>query len=245
MSDPKRIQLSRARGWRLPANTVKVDRTTEFGNPYRIGEPLDGKTARRWGWEISPAGRKLVCEDATEAVKRFKHALQWDEAVHDHVRERLKGKDLACWCALDAPCHADVLIWLANADPAEIRAINDAFDAELMAKCKWGLRGRRMKPPGKTTLTRMQQTAMLEAERIEITQGFWVKDGRISGPEPYQVERRDDFVGMVRLIDAINSDQDLLERLKRRMAALAAENVPAPVAPESEDGADDGNEASD
>jgi hypothetical protein len=134
---PKRIQLSRAAGWRLPKNTVKVDRSTLFGNPYRIGEPLDAKASRRWGWQISPAGRKIVCEDAAETVKRFKHALQWDEAIHDHVREKLKGRDLACWCAPDSPCHADVLLWLANADTAEIRAINEDFDAEIMAKADW------------------------------------------------------------------------------------------------------------
>lgn len=102
-----------------------------------------------------------------------------------------------------------------------------------------------MKPPGKTTLIRMQRTAMLEAERIEITQDYWVKDGRISVPEPHLVERRDDLAGMVRLIDAINSDQDLLDRLKRRMAALAAETAAAP-APETptEDDAADGSEVS-
>jgi hypothetical protein len=95
--------------------------------------------------------------------------------------------------------------------------------------------GAAVKPPGKTTLVRMQRTAMLEAERIEITQDYWVKDGRISEPEPHLVERRDDFAGMVRLIDAINSDQDLLERLKRRMAALAADECAG--AAEDEDGA--------
>ncbi|MCK1693709.1 hypothetical protein [Bradyrhizobium sp. 144] len=102
-----------------------------------------------------------------------------------------------------------------------------------------------MKPPGKTTLARMQRTAMLEAERIEITQDYWVKDGRISAPEPHLVERRDDFAGMVRMIDAINSDQDLLDRLKPRMAALAVDNAPATPAPDGEDGAADTGEASD
>lgn len=97
-----------------------------------------------------------------------------------------------------------------------------------------------MKPPGKTTLARMQLTAMLEAERIQITQDYWVKDGRISEPEPHLVARRDDYAGMVRLIDAINSDQDLLDRLKRRMAALAADTAAAAVPAAIEDGdADD------
>jgi hypothetical protein len=26
----------------------------------------------------------------------------------------LRGKNLACWCPLDQPCHADVLLDLAN-----------------------------------------------------------------------------------------------------------------------------------
>lgn len=130
----KRIQLSRAKGWRLPANTVKVDRSTNFGNPYVIGEPMDMKMVRRWGWNISPAGQKLVCEDASEAVRHFKHALQWDEAIHDWVREKLGGKDLACWCALDQPCHADVLLNIANSTKADIRALNDAIDKRIMAR---------------------------------------------------------------------------------------------------------------
>lgn len=32
----------------------------------------------------------------------------------DQVREALAGKNLACWCPLDQPCHADVLLELAN-----------------------------------------------------------------------------------------------------------------------------------
>ncbi len=129
---PKRIQLSRAKGWRLPANAAKVDRSTSFGNPYCVGETISMKMVRRWGWEISPAGRKIVCEDAGEAVRRFEHALQWDEAIHDHVRTELGGKDLACWCDLDQPCHATVLLRIANSDKAEIRKANDAADAKIL-----------------------------------------------------------------------------------------------------------------
>jgi hypothetical protein len=130
---PNRIQLSRAKGWRLPTNTVKVDRTTNYGNPYVIGDKMDMKMVRRWGWNISPEGQKIVCEDATMAVRRFEHALQWDEAIHDWVREKLGGKDLACWCAPGEPCHADVLLRIANATKADIRAQNDATDAKIMA----------------------------------------------------------------------------------------------------------------
>lgn len=128
MAEPKRIQLSRSAGWRMPHNAVKVDRSTMWGNPYRIGEVIDMKMARRWGWAISPAGRKLVCEDASEAVRRFGHALHWDEAIHDYVRDQLKGRDLACWCALDAPCHADWLLAIANDSAEQIRSLHDAID---------------------------------------------------------------------------------------------------------------------
>lgn len=130
---PKRIQLSREKGWRLPANAVKVDRTTVFGNPYRIGEPVDMKQVRRWGWEISPEGRKIVCEDAQAAVGRFAHCLFWDAAIHDFVRQELKGKDLACWCAIGSLCHGDTLLVLANSDPADVRAMQDLIDHRILS----------------------------------------------------------------------------------------------------------------
>lgn len=78
-----------------------------------------------------------------------------------------------------------------------------------------------MNPPGTTTLTRMQHTAELEAERIEIVQDFWVKEGRIKEPMPDQIARRDDFAGIVRLIDLIQSDQAILDRLEKRKKDMA------------------------
>jgi hypothetical protein len=90
-----------------------------------------------------------------------------------------------------------------------------------------------MNPPGKTTLARMQRTAMLEAERIEISQDHWVREGRIEQPLPHMVEDRDDYAGIVRLIDLIMSDQVLLERLQERMAKASL--VPAaPIAAEDD-----------
>jgi hypothetical protein len=79
-----------------------------------------------------------------------------------------------------------------------------------------------MKPPGKTSLFRMQQAAFLEAERIEISQDARVREKLIKEPMPSQVALRDDFAGIVRLIDVIMSDQTLLDTLERRMKAIAA-----------------------
>lgn len=122
-----------ARACGIPDNVFSMDSRTNFGNPYVIGDKMDMKMVRRWGWNISPEGQKIVCEDATMAVRRFAHALQWDEAIHDWVREKLGGKDLACWCRPDEPCHADVLLAIANSKKSDVRAMNDAADARIMA----------------------------------------------------------------------------------------------------------------
>ena len=87
-----------------------------------------------------------------------------------------------------------------------------------------------MNPPGKTTLERMQRTAQIEAERIEISQDARVRAGMLKEPMPQQVEARDDFAGIVRLIDAITSDQMIMDRLKERMRGAAAARRAVPAA---------------
>lgn len=79
-----------------------------------------------------------------------------------------------------------------------------------------------MNPPGKTTLSRMQRTAYLEAERIEISQDGRIRCGMQKDPLPGEVEKRDDFAGIVRLIDAIESDALIKETLTRRVREQAA-----------------------
>jgi hypothetical protein len=88
---PVRVRLSRAKGWRMPPNTVKVDRTTKWGNPYVAGR--DGDRAR--------------CVALYRKLQKFGAEI-----------EELRGKNLACWCPLDQPCHADLLLALANRRPS-------------------------------------------------------------------------------------------------------------------------------
>lgn len=76
-----------------------------------------------------------------------------------------------------------------------------------------------MKPPAKSTLFRMQQTAQLAAETIEIAQDARVRAGELKEPLSDQVKKRDDFIGIVRLIDAILSDKVVIDRLKERLSA--------------------------
>ncbi|MCX5569646.1 DUF4326 domain-containing protein [Kaistia nematophila] len=111
---PIRVQLSRRKGWRMPFNTVKVDRATGYGNPFVVGE---------WPGQAFAdymAGDPTV-RDAEHAVALYrklliKHAAKSDDTVDALLK--LRGKNLACWCRLDQPCHADVLLELANREVA-------------------------------------------------------------------------------------------------------------------------------
>src|SRR5690606_3378888 len=42
----ERVQLRRSKGWRMPPNTVKVDRTTKWGNPFVVGRAGGAYTAK-------------------------------------------------------------------------------------------------------------------------------------------------------------------------------------------------------
>lgn len=99
---PKRIQVHRTAGWRKPQAAVYVGRPTVWGNPWRVGGKAHGALGPK------------------EAVAEYERALTsgtlTDRAglpLMDRLGE-LRGKDLACWCDLDQPCHADVLLRYAN-----------------------------------------------------------------------------------------------------------------------------------
>jgi hypothetical protein len=97
MTGPVRVQLSRAKGWKMPPNTVSVARPTVFGNHYRVNG--DG------------------IPDQATAVRLYRHWLTTTESgtrAAESIRSLLRGKNLACWCPLGSPCHADVLLEVAN-----------------------------------------------------------------------------------------------------------------------------------
>lgn len=75
-----------------------------------------------------------------------------------------------------------------------------------------------MKPPGTTTLARMRLTAGSAAGDIERMQDHLVDIGVQPSPAETAIARRDDFHGIVRLIDEILHDNDLkrvvLEKLR-------------------------------
>lgn len=103
------MQLRRAKGWRMPANTVKVDRTTPFGNPFSVKEyGHDRAVALHRAWL---SGRTIGKELSKELLQRRKAVLE--------ALPTLRGKNLACWCSLPEHgepdnCHAALLLELAN-----------------------------------------------------------------------------------------------------------------------------------
>ena len=114
MTAPRRIQLSRKKGWRKPEGTVVVARPGPFGNPFTVKD-----------------AEEADCRDPhNTVVMAFRDWLNgnpWACGCLDDYEARrqtilarlpeLRGKNLACWCPLDQPCHADVLLELANREP--------------------------------------------------------------------------------------------------------------------------------
>lgn len=102
---PKRIQLRRTRGWRLPAGAIVVTRSTPWGNPFSVaaGDQDVVEMYRQW-IGLSPWLRDQI----TTGSRTFDR--WW---VRMHLTE-LVGRDLACFCDPLAACHADVLLDLAN-----------------------------------------------------------------------------------------------------------------------------------
>lgn len=108
---PTRIQLRRTKGWRKPEGAIVVARPSDYGNPYRIGETAVLIYSDLPDYFVTDTD--VVITPAL-AVALFRAYLDQRPARRDQIRTELAGHDLACWCPLDQPCHADVLLELAN-----------------------------------------------------------------------------------------------------------------------------------
>jgi len=89
---PKRIQLKRTKGWKMPVGAVIVTRPGFWGNPFT--QPTK--------------------EAAADLYRTWITGNSISAKAHQERLHELRGKDLACFCPLDQPCHADVLLKLAN-----------------------------------------------------------------------------------------------------------------------------------
>lgn len=138
MTKPRRIRLSRLKGWRLPPGAVIVSRPSIWGNPWEPGDPglfhwprdhHRGSVCSEWMMN------EVTREEAVNLFARWldtgEHpvpsgltARGLEECRRAMVRRRcemraqmpsvLRDRDLACWCRADQACHADVLLEVAN-----------------------------------------------------------------------------------------------------------------------------------
>ncbi len=112
---PHRIQRKRTRGWRMPEDAVYVGRPTKWGNPW---EP---HPAHVFAGISFPGLSVQGCVDAyANAIRKNDTGGRFHREcpTSDYIREHLAGKVLVCWCPLDQPCHADVLLRIANGGAA-------------------------------------------------------------------------------------------------------------------------------
>lgn len=135
---PDRLIRSRLPGARLPEGAVCVDRSTVFGNPWVVGDPgrFNWPHPTRAGWSVEM--RLNFALDRESAVRFYRDWLRTDyvpmppsltragkEALALEMAARravilgrmaeLRGRDMACYCPPGCPCHADVLMEIANA----------------------------------------------------------------------------------------------------------------------------------
>ena len=95
MSKPHRIHRSGKKGWQAPTNSVYAGRPTIWGDPFTTG-PLTERITEYKSYITLLADKRLATSDL----------------------QSLRGKGLTCWCPPNPPCHADILLELANGDPS-------------------------------------------------------------------------------------------------------------------------------
>jgi hypothetical protein len=138
VTTPVRVHRQRTKGWKMPANTVCVTRPGKWGNPFNfkasghcwnaLALGCRGDAAGRQeasvrafrNWVLNPKGRVaemefgVVIEAKGKTVQIGDRAKAGTAPSISEIREALRGKNLACFCRLDQPCHADVLLEIAN-----------------------------------------------------------------------------------------------------------------------------------
>jgi hypothetical protein len=114
---PVRIQRKRVKGWKMPENTVSVTRPGKWGNPFKVGDIVKiGKGGDGFIWlkalnEKYADSTYIIIRDVNHCIEVYKQFLQ---VYPPKDIKELAGKNLACFCKEGEPCHADILLELAN-----------------------------------------------------------------------------------------------------------------------------------
>ena len=112
------MQLSRQGGYNLQAAlqalnglpAKRVTRPGRWGNPFSIEE-----TATKYGLDHDAAQAKAVALFAEWLAGTIANTLSpGPPPSRAEIRAGLGGHNLACWCRSGTPCHADILLSIAN-----------------------------------------------------------------------------------------------------------------------------------
>lgn len=114
---PKRIQLSRKKGFNLQEASqklnglpaVNVSRPTRWGNPFKIGKRY---------YDYLATNGVCIIRDHEDVIESFKVYLFNSPSLVEAIKRELTGKNLACWCPMNQACHADILLDIANEKPS-------------------------------------------------------------------------------------------------------------------------------
>lgn len=104
----KRVQRRRTKGWTMPANAIYVGRPTIYGNPWNGPDAVEAY--RRF-----VAGVRSGCPALGAIQYGLDVQLVFRKPIDQWPRLRqCLVFNMACWCPLSKPCHADVLLEVAN-----------------------------------------------------------------------------------------------------------------------------------
>lgn len=120
---PQRIQRRRTKGWRMPEDAVYVGRPTKWGNPIKWTDYPKHVVPGAWDGDYEPvrvsdAERRRWAVTDFDSVARLGIGAFENYPSYGCIIAELAGKDLACWCPEGQPCHADILLEIANGGAA-------------------------------------------------------------------------------------------------------------------------------
>ena len=133
---PQRIQRRRTKGWKMPENTISVTRPGKWGNFLKLSGDMimidasyRRKNLDKWVFlcfgdlerlleiyrlTMSGGGNTGGVIKLGVTSQDGQQDLLWWHYKLAYCVDELKGKHLACFCPIGSPCHAKILLKIAN-----------------------------------------------------------------------------------------------------------------------------------